>query len=682
MVKGGTYGSYMYSPRYVNFYHNTYSGNTYGVYLGTTTATGAKATHLDIRNNIYVSNTNYAIYVPTEPDSMIALDYNVYNTNGSNLAYWAGAKSTLSAWQTSNPTLNASSVDQPVTFMGTDDLHLITGANNLGTPISSVTTDIDGDVRSTTTPDIGADEYTPIADDARIEDILGASGGCGDSTIAIYVAFQNFGLDTITSMSAEVKVTDPNANVTTLTATYAGALAPLDYDTVMVGTINTYAGGTYSFLGYTQLANDGRTSNDTMNFSSYYLPFEPVVTGMVDTVCASQDSVTLAAVAVPGTTYGWFNSLTDTTILAQGDTYTVPTSGQSSYFVQFLNTADSAETPIPGGNGQSGNMFNIINTSGAPLSITGFAQGPGSGNSSVTGAAMIVYYTPGDYTTQSAASWSQIASGTVNLTASATTGYLPVSVTIPAGATYGFYVGLTSGSVQYTNGTGTAGVSPWYIHPKFTVTEGLGGPYPSPTFSPRNWNGQIFFGSAGCSNIRKEVSFAINTDTAVAVGSGVETNPSTGLFDFDATGSSGHVFNWSFGDGATGSGMMTQHNYGTAGMYTVSLVVTDTVCGTSDSTSFQVTSTISVGENGLNQVVRAFPNPSNGQVVVSISGAEAFEGSIQVVNGVGQILVNEPVAKQDGVVEIPMDLRNLPKGVYTIRLSGEQGESNLRVVLQ
>jgi hypothetical protein len=29
-----------------------------------------------------------------------------------------------------------------------------------------------------------------------------------------------------------------------------------------------------------------------------------------------------------------------------------------------------------------------------------------------------------------------------------------------------------------------------------------------------------------------------------------------------------------------------------------------------------------------------------------------------------------------------MDLRNLPKGVYTIRLSGEQGESNLRVVLQ
>jgi hypothetical protein len=446
--------------------------------------------------------------------------------------------------------------------------------------------------------------------------------------------------------------------------------------------VNTYAGGNFDFLGYTQLANDGRTSNDTTSDAGYFLPYEPVVTGLVDTVCASQDSVTLAAVNVPGTTYGWFNSPTDTTLLGTGDTYTVPVAGQASYFVKFLNTADSATTSLAGGNGAQGNMFNIINTSGAPLSITGFAQGPGVGNSSATGVPLTVYYTPGNYTTQSAASWSQLASGNVNLTSSAATGYLPVSVTIPAGATYGFYVGLTTGSVQYTNGTGTAGSSPWYVHPKFTITEGLGGAYPSPVNSPRCWNGQVFFGSAGCSDIRAEVSFAINTDTAVAVGSGVETNPATGQFDFDATGSNGHVFNWSFGDGATGTGMMTQHNYGTAGVYTVSLVVTDTVCGTSDSTSFQVTSTISVGENGLNQVVRAFPNPSNGQVVVSISGTEAFEGSIQVVNGVGQILVNEPVAKQDGVVEIPMDLRNLPKGVYTIRLSGEQGESNLRVVLQ
>ncbi|MEK9830918.1 MAG: NosD domain-containing protein, partial [Schleiferiaceae bacterium] len=351
MVTGGSYGSYMYSPRYINFYYNSYVGNTYGVYLGTTTATGAKATHLDIRNNIYASNTNYSMYVPTEPDSMIALDYNVYNTNGANLAYWAGAKSTLAAWQTSNSAYNAYSSDQTVTFMSSDDLHLITGANNLGTPIAGITTDIDGDTRNASTPDIGADEYTPITDDARIEKIIGAAGGCGDSAVAVYVAFQNFGLDTITSMGATVEVTDPNASVITLTGSYSGALAPLEYDTVLVGTINTYAGGTFDFLGYTQLANDGRTSNDSTSDAGYFLPYEPVVTGLVDTVCASQDSVTLAAVNVPGTTYGWYNSPTDTTLLGTGDTYTVPVAGQASYFVKFLNTADSATTSLAGGNG-------------------------------------------------------------------------------------------------------------------------------------------------------------------------------------------------------------------------------------------------------------------------------------------------------------------------------------------
>ncbi len=34
MVKGSTYGAYMYSPRYVDFYYNTFAGTTYGAYIG------------------------------------------------------------------------------------------------------------------------------------------------------------------------------------------------------------------------------------------------------------------------------------------------------------------------------------------------------------------------------------------------------------------------------------------------------------------------------------------------------------------------------------------------------------------------------------------------------------------------------------------------------------------------
>ena len=164
-------------------------------------------------------------------------------------------------------------------------------------------------------------------------------------------------------------------------------------------------------------------------------------------------------------------------------------------------TADSLVGPIPGGNGSAGNMFNIVNTSGAPLAITGFSQGPGSGGSSATGVTVQVYSTPGDYTTQSASSWIPAGTAVTNLTANAATGYCPVTVTIPAGETYGFYVGITSGSVQYTNGAGTAGVSTWFSNSVLTVTEGLGGPYPSPSFSPRCWNGTVHYSSnTGASN--------------------------------------------------------------------------------------------------------------------------------------------------------------------------------------
>jgi hypothetical protein len=43
-------------------------------------------------------------------------------------------------------------------------LHVVnTGPNNNGTPISTITVDFDGDTRSSTTPDIGADEFTALS---------------------------------------------------------------------------------------------------------------------------------------------------------------------------------------------------------------------------------------------------------------------------------------------------------------------------------------------------------------------------------------------------------------------------------------------------------------------------------------------------------------------------------------
>lgn len=325
-------------------------------------------------------------------------------------------------------------------------------------------------------------------------------------------------------------------------------------------------------------------------------------------------------------------------------------------------------------------MFNIINTSGGPLTITGFAQGPGANNSALNNVAMIVHYTPGDYLTQPTASWVQLASGTVSLSPNKCTGYLPVSVTIPTGATYGFFVGLVSNIVQYTSGTGTPGVTPWFTNNDMVITQGRGGTFPNPAFSPRNWNGKVYYGTVGCSEIRKEVSFAVSTDTAKAViASATQTAP--GQFSFASSGSNGHLYQWTFGNGLTASGPTASTTYTSGGAFTVTLVVTDTVCGTVDSTFTVVNSTIGLNEFGLDQAVQVYPNPSNGLVQLVFEGS-ALDGNLELVNPLGQVVLAQTFAKDSGVYHHPLNLSDLAKGIYHVRILSSEGSTVLRVVLQ
>jgi len=141
---------------------------------------------------------------------------------------------------------------------------------------------------------------------------------------------------------------------------------------------------------------------------------------------------------------------------------------------------DTLNAPILGGNGQNGNAFNVVNNHTDALPITGFYQGPGLGNSSVPGVTMEVYCAYADITT-TGYTWTLVGSATVDLTSGDRTGYVQLTnpVSIPAGATYGFWVGASNATVQYTNGTGTPGVSAWASDQYVTITEGWGGTYPN-----------------------------------------------------------------------------------------------------------------------------------------------------------------------------------------------------------
>ncbi len=171
-------------------YHNTVvlntnqygSGNGYSAALYVESGTG-----LDVRNNIFVNNqTNgstrrSAIAVKanyTNVNSVFSnLDYNSYYS-ADKVAFIANlwTVSDIESWNSPDYLTSfeswkgltgkdAHSYLFNPTFMSATDLHLASSnstINNVGTPIAAVTKDIDGQLRNTSNPDIGADEFGAI----------------------------------------------------------------------------------------------------------------------------------------------------------------------------------------------------------------------------------------------------------------------------------------------------------------------------------------------------------------------------------------------------------------------------------------------------------------------------------------------------------------------------------------
>ena len=219
----------------------------------------------------------------------------------------------------------------------------------------------------------------------------------------------------------------------------------------------------------------------------------------------------LITLCLPLFVWGQF-SIGNNQTICLGDSAQVIATLSGPGTVGCSGVTDSLTCPNLGGNGSSGNSFNIINTSGGNLNITGFSQG---GTNTTLGVDMKVWMYTGDYllALNDTNSWALVGSALVNLTSGAASGYVAVSgVVIPAGATYGFRIGAMASSIAYTNGVGTSGVTIWQSNNDLTITEGHGGAFPFwNQNSPRNWNGTIHYG-AGAS--------WIDINTGQTIGSG------------------------------------------------------------------------------------------------------------------------------------------------------------------
>ena len=272
----GIYSSYGNNIYYYNNSINLKGGGSNSRALFVSGSVNDPAfSNIKIKNNI-ISNqgSGYSIYFNGQffPAKVTECSYNNLYSTGTNLAYYWGNATNINAWKAFATNLGYNSISQNPVFTNDTNLHLTnTSPNNLGNPIPGITIDIDGETRSLTTPDMGADERNYLAHDLLITNFISPNNSmCGSISDSIRVVVKSLGLNSETNVPITATVNTPSGVINV--SSIIPSIPPAFNGTITVGAINTTSPGNYSYKVYPTLAFDLNHSNDTIigNTSTEY----------------------------------------------------------------------------------------------------------------------------------------------------------------------------------------------------------------------------------------------------------------------------------------------------------------------------------------------------------------------------------------------------------------------------
>lgn len=260
---GNCFGIYDYFSSNSSYYFNTiniYGNNIYGNAFYKNGNTNSS-----IKNNIFCNQAGgYSIYSSASA-SYLTMNFNNLYTTGSYLGYLSSDYNNLSAWKTGTG-LSTNGVSTNPAFLSNTNLHPTSiSMNNKATPIAGITIDKDNITRHATTPDIGAYEYTPVANDLAVTEWVGSTNSCGlTSTEQVKINIVNIG----TSSQSNFPISFNIDQGTYITETYTGTIVSGDTATyTFTNTVNLSAPGLHKLKVLTALSGDQNPGNDTLKFN-------------------------------------------------------------------------------------------------------------------------------------------------------------------------------------------------------------------------------------------------------------------------------------------------------------------------------------------------------------------------------------------------------------------------------
>jgi len=207
-------------------------------------------------------------------------------------------------------------------YIANTELHTLAFSNNDQGFGIGVLDDIDGEVRNATTPDIGADEFTPPMQEAGLISILSPAGGCGLGLENITIQIVCNGLDTIDGNLTAFYSIDGGAPVSQAIATQILPGDTLDF------TFTTQADFTvgatdqiFQIESWITLTGDPINLNDSIEtiIASLHNPAPVLVS---NATIPYGTSTTLTAICPD--TIQWYADPALITLLETGTSYTTP----------------------------------------------------------------------------------------------------------------------------------------------------------------------------------------------------------------------------------------------------------------------------------------------------------------------------------------------------------------------